>query len=48
MDIDPYPRTFMGGYRYGLYFVSRIWIHELYIRVLPARLTSLRWIERIS
>jgi hypothetical protein len=47
MDTNPYPRTFMGtdmdvyGYGYGLSFVSRVWIRELYICVLPARLPSL-------
>jgi hypothetical protein len=39
MDTDPYPRTLMGTG--GLSFVSRVWIRELYIRVLPARLPSL-------
>ena len=29
------------GYGYGLSFVSWVWIRELYIRVLPARLPSL-------
>jgi hypothetical protein len=33
--------TNVYGYGYGLSFVSRVWIHELYIRVLPARLPSL-------
>jgi hypothetical protein len=33
--------TNVYGYGYGLSFVSRVWIRELYIRVLPTRLPSL-------
>jgi hypothetical protein len=29
------------GYGYRLSFVSRVWIRELYIRVIPAQLPSL-------
>jgi hypothetical protein len=34
-------REYDYGYMYELSFVSRVWIRELYIRVLPTRLSFL-------